>query len=511
VTPDIATLWTSTLEQTFPKRNTTDSWRQAIDPLLIGSISSQQDQPFFAMRRLLSVVLGTLALLTTLAVVSLHIVLALCMPQNSSGRTTSKISAVLEAIVFVSGAWMLASFVSSTFRELSVRCAGVIFCLSLFAIAFAVTASVATMIYLSHLTIDLEDHILGTKQDDFLIGSSIVLGLSFVFQIAFAAIHFIFFRASDGGALSLHSFEGESHQSSPVFQVKALRYDQTTPYLQRTREMTSMDSRSPPPSFDSRPKIEAVTTIRVSLSSAIRPMTSKTQLVMPKEQRRPDSVGSNPYRTSSEDTFDTWDTSSVDTQNRQVVLEASSPPHCKSHFLEPIPGSPTASRESSPSNAEPFEPPRIRTRSRSYSPVPRTREQSAFTQQPSMSELHIHPLFRSDSPTPPPMATPGTVVVAAPNAGQVITHRQSLRSLNQMRSNTVPASPSPLGHRGSVDSKRPANDQISLRSLREVAEEPATTERVMTPPIPDWVMDTSSRSSLRSNSAGKNKTEEEAK
>lgn len=461
------------------------------------------------MRRLLSVVLGTLALLTTLAVISLHIVLALRMPQESSGRTTAKVSAVLEAIVFVSVACMLSSHVSSTFRELSIRSAGVILGLSLFAIAFAVTASVVAMIYLSHLTIDLEDHILGTKQDDFLIGSSIALGLSSVFQIAFAAIHFSFSRASGGGALSLHSFEGE--QSSPVFQVKALRYDQATPDSQQTREMTSMDSRSPPPSFDSRPRIEAVTTIRVSLSSAIRPMTSKTHQIPTKEQRRPDSVGSNTDGTNSEDTFDTWDTSSVDTQNRQVVLEASSPPHCKSHFLEPIPGSPTASRESSPSNAMPFEPPRIRTRSRSYSPVPRSREQTPFTQQPSMSELHIHPLFRSDSPTPPPMATPGTVVVAAPNAGQVITHRQSLRSLNQMRSNTVPASPSPLGHRASVDSKRPQNDQISLRSLREVVEEPATTERVMTPPIPEWVMDTSSRSSLKSHNAGKNKVEEEAK
>jgi hypothetical protein len=38
----------------------------------------------------------------------------------------------------------------------------------------------------------------------------------------------------------------------------------------------------------------------------------------------------------------------------------------------------------------------------------------------SGDEAHIHPLFRSDSPTPPPFASPGTVVVASPLSGQVL-------------------------------------------------------------------------------------------
>jgi hypothetical protein len=37
------------------------------------------------------------------------------------------------------------------------------------------------------------------------------------------------------------------------------------------------------------------------------------------------------------------------------------------------------------------------------------------------AESHIHPLFRSDSPTPPPVASPGTVVHASPLSGQVLT------------------------------------------------------------------------------------------
>jgi hypothetical protein len=35
-------------------------------------------------------------------------------------------------------------------------------------------------------------------------------------------------------------------------------------------------------------------------------------------------------------------------------------------------------------------------------------------------EAHIHPLFRSDSPTPPPVASPGTIVTASPLSGQVL-------------------------------------------------------------------------------------------
>ncbi|CAM1505498.1 Fc.00g111350.m01.CDS01 [Cosmosporella sp. VM-42] len=442
------------------------------------------------MRRTLSIALGAMALATTASVMGIHVVLAVHMPQESSGRTTSKVSAVLEAVVFVSLGWLLASYASLSLRELSMGCLGVVFGLSLFAITFAATASVATIIYLSHLTIDLNDQVLGTNQNDFLIGSSVCLGLSFAFQLIFVVVHFVLARASFPQALSLHSLEDE--RQLPAFKSKPSR---TTPEPLQTREMTSMDSRSPPSSLGGRSTAETITTIKVSLSNVIRPVTSKTQLLSTKENKRPASLDLMAYRTSGEDSFDTWDTSSVDTHNRQAVFEASSPPHAKHHFLEPIPGSPTVSRESSPSNEMPFEPPKLRTRSRSYSPVPSKRDQPSFTQHPSTSELHIHPLFRSDSPTPPPIATPGTVVLAAPNAGQVITHRHSLRTLNLPRSATAPAGPSPLGNRPSIDfNKKPRDDQSSLEEVAE--EEPATEERTMTPPIPDWVMGAGPRSSL---------------
>ncbi|KAF7596280.1 hypothetical protein BBP40_002424 [Aspergillus hancockii] len=63
-------------------------------------------------------------------------------------------------------------------------------------------------------------------------------------------------------------------------------------------------------------------------------------------------------------------------------------------------------------------------------------------------ESNIHPLFRSNSPTPPPTAMPGTTVIASPAAGQTISikalHR--MRSANSLRSYT-PRSRSPLYER----------------------------------------------------------------
>ncbi|KAE8401456.1 hypothetical protein BDV37DRAFT_296193 [Aspergillus pseudonomiae] len=63
-------------------------------------------------------------------------------------------------------------------------------------------------------------------------------------------------------------------------------------------------------------------------------------------------------------------------------------------------------------------------------------------------ESNIHPLFRSNSPTPPPTPMPGTTVIASPAAGQTISMKalHRMRSTNSLRSYT-PRSRSPLFER----------------------------------------------------------------
>ncbi|PYI27633.1 hypothetical protein BP00DRAFT_429099 [Aspergillus indologenus CBS 114.80] len=115
------------------------------------------------------------------------------------------------------------------------------------------------------------------------------------------------------------------------------------------------------------------------------------------------------------------------------------------------------------------EPPKIR---RSYSGAKRSfegliRQSSSTRSSPATSSTHlaapaapgrpippklkltdesfIHPLFRSDSASPPPTPMPGTTVIASPAAGQTI----SVQTLNRVRSTRslrshVPRSRSPL-------------------------------------------------------------------
>jgi len=240
----------------------------------------------------------------------------------------------------------------------------------------------------------------------------------------------------------------------------------------------------------------------------VRPVSSKTRL-LPNSQRfsrhRAASLDANaPQERPSvdEDGFDTWDTSAVDPQNRQTVLETS--PKIPGRFLETIPASPSTSRSPSPGMPLDLEPPPARRRSRSYSPARSAHSElgqvpTLLTEHQNVSEAHIHPLFRSDSPTPAPAATPGTVVTAAPNAGQIISDRQGIRTLNRMRSGSLPTPSSPLSRPASFDDfHTPLGSPGLSRELREEPEEEETkvAERKMTPPIPEWILSAGSRLSL---------------
>ncbi|KAI0165837.1 hypothetical protein GGR57DRAFT_448937 [Xylariaceae sp. FL1272] len=278
--------------------------------------------------------------------------------------------------------------------------------------------------------------------------------------------------------------------------VKTVPYDRTKPAPPRAQstDQSSFDYPSRPGTSGGRSTAETVSSMTGSVASTVRPMGSRTRLlsISSRNSRRPASLDSNAYRERSsiaEDVsegFDSWDTSAVDPHNRLMVLETSSPK--RTRFLETIPASPTPSRSPSPGFPLDLAPPSRARRGRSHSPVPRAPRERTLTPQASESELHIHPLFRSDSPVPP-AASPGTVVVAAPNAGQFITGK----SVTRMRSGSLPPnSPSPLSRQGSYDSfrKTPSLYDDGLRP-EEVGE-----ERKMTPPIPEWVLNAGSKSSL---------------
>ncbi|GAP87445.2 hypothetical protein SAMD00023353_2601100 [Rosellinia necatrix] len=438
-------------------------------------------------------VLGTTALLATITILALEATLARELwPSTSPARILAVIAVLAEAIVLVLIITKLVKYVRGTNGRHSRHLWGAWFASDLITSVLASVVSVALLILVGKAT-NLPANDSNVPLDDILIGSAISLGFAFTSQLFFVVVYFVLHRLPDSEqALSLHTNEEGRISPQLTMRVKSIPYHRTKPALSQTRlgERGSSEYFSRPGTSSGRSAAETVTSFSGSLSSVVRPVGSRTRLISngSKSGLRLSSLDSNAYRdriSITEDGFDSWDTSSVDPHNRQMVLETSSP--IRPRFLETIPASPTTSRSPSPGCPLDLEPPRRGRRERSDSPIPRDQLERPFT--PSELELHIHPLFRSDSPGPPPAVTPGTVVVAAPNAGQFITGK----SVTRMRSGSLPNSPSLLSRRGSYESfrKTPSPNSDGLRP-DDIAEE----GRKMTPPIPDWVLNAGLKSGL---------------
>jgi len=442
------------------------------------------------------VALGFVAILATAAILSLEVVLAYGLwPSTSSTRIVAVVALVVEAIVLALLILKLARYSLASSNHNPKDPSGIWFALDLIASVLASLLSVALLILIGKAG-DSPESILAIPSTNALIGSSIALGFAFTGQIFFFVIYFVLHRLPEPDqALSLHTNEEGRLSPQLPMRMKSVPYSRTKPALSQVKlkERGSSEYSSRPGTSGGRSAVETIHSLSGSFSNIVRPIGSRTRLLSygSKSGRRPDSLDSDPYRdrnSETEDGFDSWDTSSVDPHNRQMVLETSSP--IRSRFLETIPASPTTSRSPSPGCPLDLEPPK-RGPNRSYSPLPRTPQERNMTPQPghpSESELNIHPLFRSDSPGPLPAATPGTVVVAAPNAGQFITGK----SVTRMRSGSLPNSPSPLSRQGSYESfrKTPSPNYDRLRP------EEAAEERKMTPPIPEWVLNAGSKTSL---------------
>ncbi|CRK07777.1 hypothetical protein BN1723_008941 [Verticillium longisporum] len=503
--------------------------------------------------RALPLVIGTVALLATAAILIVHIVLATHISRTSPVQAAAGVSAALEGLVLIILGWSYSRYVF-TARAVSSRSPVVVFGISLAACVVATAASIAAVVCLSKTASDLPHSVMGADQNNFLVGSSTVLGLSFACQFIFIILHFVWAPVAHhrGG---LH--HADEPRRLPQMHVKSIRYSQTSPTPICTRDTISMDSRSPPQSSSGRSATETMSSFRSSLSHVVRPVTSKTRLLSTREKYR-HSTDSHSIR---EDSFDSWDTSTVDLHNRMTVLGTASPV-APPRLLETIPASPTTSRSTSPGFPLDLVPPPVRRRSRSFSPARRPQSNSPELEGPGEANIHplfrsdspvpppnvtpgtvvvapttsrstspgfpldlvppppvrrrsrsfsparrpqsnspelegpgeanIHPLFRSDSPVPPPNVTPGTVVVASPNAGQVISDRKSAR---RMRSSSLANGQSPLSHQSSFEFL-PSSSVNEQDEVEEQSEIESPSERKMTPPIPEWILTAGSRSSL---------------
>ncbi|KAH8712156.1 hypothetical protein GQ44DRAFT_413101 [Phaeosphaeriaceae sp. PMI808] len=233
----------------------------------------------------------------------------------------------------------------------------------------------------------------------------------------------------------------------------------------------------PSPTFSYRSS-HSLQSFRDSLRHVVRPATSRTTLIsrtsLSKDARSIYSQSESFDNLSRSDGFDSWDTSSVSLQTRDAVLQSTP---SRGRTLDPIPGS----RTITPARA--LEGPfltELPEEDEELTPPPKMMPDISRPPSPAVSEAHIHPLFRTESPVPPPEATPGTSILASPFSNQAIAC--PARPFSRMRSNS---------HLSQAQSTRGR-----ARSPQTSSRTPSPISRELTPPIPDFVLNSSPRSSM---------------
>ncbi|KAI9051613.1 hypothetical protein LZ554_004657 [Drepanopeziza brunnea f. sp. 'monogermtubi'] len=456
--------------------------------------------------RALPFALGALALSSGVAMLTFDIIFAITLSRNSPPVETKMVAIVASGSSAVTVGLLLLLLVREFQHHTGAQIQDLgrgrqhTFLLAAFGGVFgtfSATASAVLLGMMARRTHELPVRTILSKTKTLVIVAFIVWAISIIAQAVFL-ICMIIIQRKDCQYDQKYGPDGEPHLAEMVESGRPRLLS-----LQKSIGNHEFSLPGSPPSSERSRAESDMSSFRFSFKQVVRPISSKTKLIAHscRSSYRPQSIVSNNGSqcetiVSIEDGFDSWDTSGVDAQSREAVASAS--PTTPPRLLETIPASPTPSRSGSPDFPLNLEPPRTRPRSRSYSPASPAnscRELSRTTRNQDTesmnSEAHIHPLFRTDSPTPPPAATPGTMVTAAPGAGQVISDRQSIRSIQRIRSGSLPSSPV-LEHSASLESIRKTIEREELERLEEVA-----GQRTLTPPIPDFILNGVPRNTMQ--------------
>lgn len=435
------------------------------------------------MQRPLPLGLGCFALPATIIAIGVDIALLSSSTPTATLQWLSIASASLEAVAAIVLTWLVTSLVqpsllnilhaSSKVKILVAFCTGLFFCT--LAAAVSVTQVVHLASEISNETVTYKE-----RKETFLIVCSIIIGISFASQLLFLITHFVYHRG-----LRLNGNElldaSEDNRALPRFHVKSIPYSKTSNRILGPREMASFES-------GSRSFMTEKTTAspRSSLTVSIRPVSLRSRLAPSSDRRKRPSLDT--VRSSMDQNAEIWDVSAIYERQLEPAPQSYHPGHVKPPFLETIPASPTTPTQTSASPVPSFdlEPPRPiyqQGRSRSTSPAS-VRTLQAETPGAASDEMNIHPLFRSDSPTPPPaIASPGTSVVAAPDAGRVIQPRPSTQSIRTRRSGSFRSTSSALSRQTSLEAVGLRKIMDGNGSREKVVEQESPGRRISTPTI----------------------------
>jgi hypothetical protein len=360
--------------------------------------------------------------------------------------------------------------------------------------------SLITLISLTRALKHLPRRIVNQPIDTMLIAWFALWGVSVLLRVAF----FGFTAMWTKNVLRTQGADEESLDLD--FGIASPTMAEARPDTQGTmRSFRSQDNTlASPPKTPTTPRPKS--SLRSSSSTKVGPGSSRTKLIHDSAKSSFDFPAGEAFPV--DDGFDRWDTSSVHQEVRATLQ--SSPPLTRSG-LETIPGS----RPESPANAldGPFLPSSPNATNSDATTavdwVPRSSRKPSLSSPPSsppnfsrptssqrnkagvhstMEEL-VHPLFRTNSPSPAPVAAPGTMITASPMAGQSITPRTVYR----MRSGTFPQNSSTnlsASNAPSTDGSVPGSPEIGSPG-------PSIIEEEDLPPIlPGFVLSAGQRSSL---------------
>ncbi|KAI4204414.1 MAG: hypothetical protein LQ350_001171 [Teloschistes chrysophthalmus] len=383
---------------------------------------------------------GFIAVLTTLAILIFVVMIAVVLTvQRRKTCILALVAAIIEALSWCTIVWMLLCHVrqrksfggSGQFNGGRGR-HSLLFAMGMIPSIVGGIAVGAMLGWANTSRNEVPTYVLGLKVSTYLFVSFILWGGSVITQILFFAC-----------------LAWASHPSSKSIQDSNIStQEERQDMIEASRPTTSTTAQSNPfqgePSMSNSPTAppSEAASRRSSLSVKTRPTTARGKYTSRQHAFLSRSSLDSPARPrpNQDEAFDSWDTSGVGSHIRETVLQSSPVVKPKPSPLEPIPGS------RSPSPAKALEGPffqQVSSESPPSSPLPQppvSRSRTLTRTRSTSSEDHIHPLFRTSSPAPPPAVSSGTSVTAAPGAGQIINQR----ILKRMRSGSLPSSPSPL-------------------------------------------------------------------
>ncbi|KAL8694081.1 MAG: hypothetical protein Q9218_001196 [Villophora microphyllina] len=381
---------------------------------------------------------GLVAVFTTLTILIFIVMIAVVLTvQRRKTCILALVAAIIEALSWCTIVWMLLCHVrqrksfggSGQFNGARGK-HSLLFAMGMIPSIVGGIAVGAMLGWANTSRSEVPTYVLGLKISTFLFLSFILWGVSVITQILFFAC-----------------LAWASHPSPKSIQDSTIStQEERQDMIEASRPTTSTTAQSNPfqgePSTSNSPTAppSEAASLRSSLSIKTRPTTAKGKYTNRQHAFLSRSSLDSPARArpNQDEAFDSWDTSGVGSHIRETVLQSSPIVRPKPSPLEPIPGS------RSPSPAKALEGPFFQpgpSGSPPPSPLPQPPVSRPISRAQSVSsEDHIHPLFRTSSPAPPPAVSSGTSVTAAPGAGQVINQR----ILKRMRSGSLPASPSPL-------------------------------------------------------------------